>query len=260
MLSPNMKYYRFCILLICTLSAAACASHPSSDSSSATDTAPVSHTAEDSSIEQTPPPDEFDAEEAYVDSISMITGIGYGSPYWYDPSWDLAYSDGLDTLLYYPRDREAAYFTIPASVRVIEERAFQCNQHLKEIVIPEGVGRIGVGAFLSSHMLRTVTIRGQVEELPWRVFDGCPELRSVELPWSVKSIAGMAFSDCGKLRRIVIRAPEPPTLEGCEPGEEMDEMWAFAGVDTDNCVVQVPSGSEKKYRDAPGWSRFRHIE
>ena len=200
-----------------------------------------------------------DPGQAYRDSISMLTGIGYG-PYWYDPSWELAYSKQADTLLYYPRDRKNAYFTMPASVRVIEERAFQCNKNLKEITIPEGVEILGTGAFLWSEKLQTVTIRGRIDTLYWRTFDGCPELHSVELPWSVKSIDGMAFINCGKLRRIVIRNPEPPTLEGYEPDEEDGGMWAFNGVNTERCVLQVPYGSVKKYREAPGWSRFKHIE
>ena len=203
---------------------------------------------------------EFDPEEAYRDSVSMLTGIGYGSPYWYDPSWDIMYSADGDTLRYYPREREAAYFTIPASVRMIEERAFQCNKNLKEITIPEGVETLGAGAFLWSEKLQTVTIRGRIDTLYWRTFDGCPELRSIELPWSVKSIAGMAISDCGKLRRIVIRNPEPPTLEGYEPEEEDGGMWPFAGVDTDRCVLQVPYGAVQLYRKAPGWDQFKHIE
>lgn len=211
-------------------------------------------------VEEEEPAAEYDPKEAYRDSVSMLTGIGYGSPYWYDPSWDITYSPGGDTLRYYPREREAAYFTIPASVRMIEERAFQCNKNLKEITIPEGVETLGAGAFLWSEKLQTVTIRGRIDTLYWRTFDGCPELRSIELPQSLKSIAGMAFSDCGKLRRIVIRNPEPPTLEGYEPEEEGGGMWPFAGVDTKRCVLQVPYGAVKMYREAPGWNQFKHIE
>jgi hypothetical protein len=200
-----------------------------------------------------------DSVEFYHDSISMITGIGYG-PYWYDPAWELTYSKEADTLLYYPRERENAYFTIPSSVRIIAERAFQCNKNLKEIIIPEGVEEIGPGAFLWSEKLRIVTIRGQIDTIPWRAFDGCPSLESIELPFSVKSISGMAFINCGELRRIVIRNPEPPEMEGCKRGEDVDESWPFDGVDTDRCVVQVPYGSVQKYRDAPGWNKFMHIE
>ncbi len=192
-------------------------------------------------------------------SVSENTAIDCG-PYSYDPAWDIQYTEKLDTLLYYPRDKKNGYFTIPSSVRVIAERAFQCNKHLKEITIPEGVGTVEVGAFLWSEKLQTVTIRGRIEDLPWRVFEGCLELRSIELPFSVRTVSGMAFSGCEKLRRIVIRAPEPPELEGCEPGDKVDEMWPFDGVDTDRCVVQVPYGSVQKYREAPGWSKFKHIE
>ncbi|MBQ9660741.1 MAG: leucine-rich repeat protein [Bacteroidales bacterium] len=80
------------------------------------------------------------------------------SPYSYDPSWGIDYSDGI--FHYYPRDRKASTYKIPASIKVIEERAFQCNKHLTEITIPESITKIGMGAFLWSKKLRT--IKGQV--------------------------------------------------------------------------------------------------
>ncbi len=202
---------------------------------------------------------EPDPGDSYRDSISMITGIAPESPYWYDPAWDIHISAAGDTLFYYPCERKAAYYTIPSSIRVIDERAFQCNQELKEIIVPEGVEEIGVGAFLSCQKLQIVAIRGRIAEIPWRAFDDCPALVSVEIPYSVKSISGMAFCYCTKLSRIAIRNPEPPTLEGAEADED-DPTWSFAGVNTDKCLLQVPAGSVKKYRSAPGWNRFKHIE
>ena len=246
------------ILVSCCLFAAACTSRPASGITHPAETASTEPVSRAILTDETSSPQ--DSEEAYRDSISMITGIAPESPYWYDPSWGITYSSKMDSLLYYPRERKDAYFTIPSSVWLIDDRAFQCNHHLKEIIIPEGVIKVGTGAFLSSKKLRIVTIRGCIEELPWRAFDDCQKLASVELPWSLTSIGGLAFGGCERLRRIVIRNPEPPKLEGCEPGEDIDETWPFAGVDTDRCVLQVPFGSVKKYREAPGWSRFRHIE
>ena len=51
------------------------------------------------------------------------------SPYSYDPSWGIDYSDGI--FRYYPRDMKASTYKIPASIKVIEERAFQFGPFLK---------------------------------------------------------------------------------------------------------------------------------
>ena len=182
------------ILVSCCLFAAACTSRPASGITHPAETASTEPVSRAILTDETPSPQ--DSEEAYMDSISMITGIAPESPYWYDPSWGITYSSKMDSLLYYPRERKDAYFTIPSSVWLIDDRAFQCNHHLKEIIIPEGVIKVGIGAFLSSKKLRIVSIRGRIEELPWRAFDNCQELASVELPWSLTSIGGLAFGGC----------------------------------------------------------------
>ncbi len=201
-------------------------------------------------------------DDPYYDSISRITGIAPGSPYWYDPSWEVSYSEAKDTLRYYPREQEDELFTIPSTVRVIDERAFQCNEHLTNITIPKGVEEIGVGAFLWSQELFSVTILGPVQDIPWRAFESCPKLNTIVLPNSVSLIDGLAFADCEKLSQITIHNPVPPRLAFSKPDEdgEIDPEWPFAGVNTKRCVVRVPSGSVQKYRKAQGWCQFKQIK
>ena len=198
-------------------------------------------------------------QEAYEDSVSRITGIAPGSPYWYDPSWDISYSAARDTLYYYPRDRKAPHFSIPSSVRVIDERAFQCNKYLTEITVPASVNEIGVGAFLWSQALTSVTIQGAVTSLQWRTFDDCPKLKRVDLPASLSSLEGMTFCNCTRLESITVRAQEPPSVTAATADGEEDPMWDFYGVDKTRCILYVPKGCAAKYREAEGWNLFRNI-
>lgn len=178
-------------------------------------------------------------------------------PYSYDPSWKITYSEAKDTLYYYPREDKAKQFKIPASVRVIEERAFQCNEHLTQILIPEGVNRIGLGSFMWSKKLTSVTIKGPVKTIPWRAFEDCPELHSVDIPKTVTVFDGQTFSGCKKLEKIIIRNPEPPELF---PWDDDQPAWDFWEVNLSKCVVYVPSGSVEKYKNAEGWMHFKNIK
>ena len=198
-------------------------------------------------------------DTAWADSISAITGIGYG-PYFYDPSWSLAYSESGKTLLYYPRDSAATHFSIPETVQVIDERAFQCNKHLVEIFIPKNVQEIGVCSFYGCEELREVTIEGPVTSIPWRAFDGCQKLRTVDLPAFVQSIGGLSFASCGSLRTFIVRNPEPPHFEFEDDPEDFETMGAFFDTDLHRCTLFVPEGSVEAYRQAPGWKLFKQIQ
>ena len=198
-------------------------------------------------------------DTAWADSISAITGIGYG-PYFYDPSWPLAYSESGKTLLYYPRDSAATHFSIPETVQVIDERAFQCNKHLVEIALPKNVKEIGVCSFYGCEELREVTIEGPVTSIPWRAFDGCLKLREVDIPASVQSIGGLSFASCGSLRTIIVRNPEPPHFEFEDDPEDFETMGAFFDTDLHRCTLFVPEGSVEAYRQAPGWKLFKQIK
>ena len=205
------------------------------------------------------PDAEWEEFMRYADSVSAITGIGYG-PYFYDPAWSLSYSANGDTLFYFPRDSAATFFTIPPSVQVIEERAFQCNRHLTALKIPSGVREIGLCSFYACSQLREVFIQGPVASIPWRAFDSCSSLETVDLPETVDSLDGFSFAGCEKLRTFIVRNPEPPELLFYDEEFALDEgEWAFAGTDLSKCTLYVPVGSVSKYRETLGWNQFKRI-
>ena len=74
---------------------------------------------------------------------------------------------------------------------------------VKELVIPEGVTRIGDGAF-AGYALTDVTIPDSVTGIGKSAFSGCTGPASVTIPGSVTSIGKSAFSGCIGLTSVVI--------------------------------------------------------
>ena len=73
--------------------------------------------------------------------------------------------------------------TIPAGVKVIEERAFQGCKNLSEVVFAEG---------------------SRLSDIGWSAFDSCTSLTSIAIPDSVTSIGDRAFMDCTSLTSITV--------------------------------------------------------
>ena len=203
-----------------------------------------------------------DSYETYADSVANITGIPWISPYFYDPAWEISISESLDTLFYYPQDDTARTYRIPSTIKVIDDRAFQCNHHLESIVVPDGVKEIGIKAFHASSELRTAVIKGPVESLGWMTFDSCDKLESVDLPETLSYLDGFVFANCGNLRKVTIRSPVPPIIDFIgdeDDSDDMDPEWAFSGVPLEECLLYVPKGTVPLYKKANGWKLFGKI-
>lgn len=91
--------------------------------------------------------------------------------------------------------------TIPDSVTHIGDDAFRCCTSLENIIIPGSVTGIGPFAFCSCTSLTSVTIRSGVTYICSYAFYGCIELTNVTIPDSVKYIGMSAFDYCNKLKR-----------------------------------------------------------
>jgi len=81
-----------------------------------------------------------------------------------------------------------------------------------QVVIPEGVTAIGLGAFRDCTSLTSVTIPDSVKEIGICAFEGCTSLVSVNIPEGVKEIGNCAFEGCTSLASVTI--PESVTKIG----------------------------------------------
>ena len=76
------------------------------------------------------------------------------------------------------------------------------------VVIPNGVTRIGPCAFYGCSSLVTVTIPESVASISEQAFEKCGSLTAVSIPKSVTSIGYSAFEDCKNLKDVYYTGTE----------------------------------------------------
>ena len=93
---------------------------------------------------------------------------------------------------------------VPDGVQKIGDRAFRWCNSLTSVTIPEGVISIGNNAFDSCKSLTSITIPDSVTSIGNNAFSWCSSLTSITIPDSVISIGIYAFSYCSSLTGITI--------------------------------------------------------
>ncbi len=106
------------------------------------------------------------------------------------------------TIISYIGDNEK--ITIPNSVMIIGDNAFDGFNFLQQITIPNSVTSIGVSAFDGCKSLQQITIPNSVTSIGGEAFNGCESLQRITIPDSVTSIGDGAFRYCFSLQQITI--------------------------------------------------------
>ena len=163
--------------------------------------------------------------------------------------------------------------TLPAELQSIGANAFSdCTSLEGDIIMGRMLTRIGASAFSGCSSLRTlslpralqmlgesafsgcrsltgrITLPSSLTEMGMGAFQGCEGLESVVLPEGLTAVPTAAFAGCKGLKDVVVYASTPPEADAT----------AFAGVNTADCTLYVPEGTESVYADAPVWKDF-HI-
>ncbi len=92
--------------------------------------------------------------------------------------------------------------TLRNGTRHIAGTAFDSNQEIVSIVIPDTVIGIGYQAFYRCSHLTSITIPDSVTSIGMRAFESCSMLENITLPNSITSIGDYAFKDCYNLKTI----------------------------------------------------------
>ena len=109
-----------------------------------------------------------EADSLVVDFV----GLDPMSPYWYDKDQaEVTFSETKDTLYRFPRIKMGGTYSIPYTVRYIEERAFMGCKELKEVYVPISVNHIEMAAFESCHKLEYVYLYASIDTIPYRCFN-----------------------------------------------------------------------------------------
>lgn len=89
-------------------------------------------------------------------------------------------------------------------VRAIGEEAFEDQEYIKSIKLPEGIEYIGEGAFNSCYRAESINIPDSVIHIDKLAFYRCESLKSIVIPDSVKIVGSHAFSFCDNVESLVI--------------------------------------------------------
>ncbi|MBR5687828.1 MAG: leucine-rich repeat domain-containing protein [Prevotella sp.] len=123
----------------------------------------------------------------------------------------LLYSKQQDTLWVCPQAHRGDV-TLPATVKVVYEDAFNRATNIGRVTLPEGVVSIGKSAFYDSSITQ-VNIPGSLKTLPKNVLGQCKQLKQVVIDEGVEVIGEGAFS-CSYLETVTL----PSTIR--ELGDE----------------------------------------
>ena len=97
------------------------------------------------------------------------------------------------------------HLTIPASVRVIEESAFEYCYNLETVVfLSDGNGTVTLGrrVFAGCTSLKTVKLTDRITEIPYEAFAYCKALTEITIPANVTAIGEGAFQYCENLASV----------------------------------------------------------
>lgn len=189
---------------------------------------------------------------------------------------------------------------IPGSIKNIPNMCFCFMKQMEELTIEPGVERIGDAAvtFINGtvHIPATVKefgiwsvrrIGGEIDydfrnaeiiggsafndspltrvefsngvHIGVNSFSNSTNLTEIVLPEEFTVDNGGAFSNCPNLTSVVVKATTPPECGYNYAGDNNDGYVIDTEVSRD-CVLYVPQGCAKAYRDSKAWANFKRIE
>ena len=120
--------------------------------------------------------------------------------------------------------------TIPHTVEVVGESAFENNQKVQFVVIPKSVKRLDAYVFWGCNNLEEVVLGKGLTAVDEYSFAGCTGLKQITIPENIQSIDAQAFAGCVNLTDIYI----PATVTG---------IAEDAFLNCDNVTIHADEGS-----------------
>lgn len=120
------------------------------------------------------------------------------------------YTHDVSEIIAYPGGKNQEHFSIPESVKKIDNMAFAHCKNLTSIEIPSSVISIGNGSFSYCSNLTDVNIPAAVTQICSGAFEGCG-IETLSIPESVTTIEERAFGGC-KIK--ILELPESVTNLG----------------------------------------------
>lgn len=175
------------------------------------------------------------------------------------------YTKESNKLLCYPNIKMDRSYMIEDGTKVVVRSAFQGNQYIESLVIPNSVTEIGEYAF-SGTSLKNILLPSGLKRIESGLFDGsalesiivpegieyihnafeyCKGLRTIYLPSTIKSIGSRAFQYCN-LSEIHCKSKFPLQIDWIS-------NWLY---NLGNPIIYVPKGSKELYENANYWKNY----
>ncbi len=218
---------------------------------------------------------------------NSVNSVGYcaflGTPLYENQPDGMVYV-GLVAYQYKGIMPEGTHITLKAGTKGIADNAFDSQEGLTSIDLPNSLLTIGNEAFRCCINLTDFTIPNSVTTVGSELFAlhnwTRDHLESITIGRSVKTIGRGAFQtdncvceDEPILKSVTCLAKVPPTTPETEETKSswFNCTWYWYDPDPwhtiygdadyvyDNATLYVPVGSEDAYRNADDWCRFKHI-
>ena len=156
--------------------------------------------------------------------------------------------EGTD-ILWFPLGKTGTY-TLPSTVTRIGEDAF-AGTGITALVIPPTVTEIGRGAFAGS-ALEEISLPDNMSNISEGMFQSCAHLGTVRAGSGTRYVGNYAF-DGTALAELYVGATVPPFVAA-------EALVNGSTTLPETCVLHVPAGCKKIYRNHKSWGLFEHIE
>lgn len=155
--------------------------------------------------------------------------------------------------------------SVPSTVEVIGENAFENNTAVTQVTIPSSVKTIEPYAFWGCDNLEQVKLGTGLSEVGDFAFTNCPSLKTIYFPDNISRIGIMAFGDCVSLTEVkipyTVYSVHDTAFDGCyrleisyDPGtegerfalyfaEKKKEMPEYEDIDEYEEVIAQPAES-----------------
>lgn len=149
---------------------------------------------------------------------------------------------------------DLARLEIPEGVVEIEEElvgatSLNPNTTIEEIIIPEGVKKIGQSAFANCRQLKKVHFPKSLIEIGDNAFENCELLEEIVLPKGLRIVGGYAFAGCRNLKKIEVPSKADcfvGAFMGCHAGSNgltlINGTVYSIDCDFNNGIIEIPAG------------------
>ena len=161
---------------------------------------------------------------------------------------------------------------LPEGVTRIGYGAFSDCPNLASVSLPASLASLGDWAFYRDGALRQASLPEAIKRVGAATFAFCTSLAQVEIPRGLKSIAQHAFYYCSALQEVTIPGSVDQIgeytfayctgltkvqMEGVPIAITED---VFEGIDVSACMLVVPTDQVEAYKEAEVWRNFNIVD